>query len=103
MTMLRPERIEAVPPETARVTQAAFPKGNVYLRLADEMGPLFTDEQLADLYPTHGQPSLAPWRLAFVTVLQFAENLSDRQAADAVRSRIDWKYVLRLELIDSGF
>lgn len=101
--MLRPERIEAVPVDTARVAQAAFPKGNVYLRLADKMGPLFTDEQFADLSPTHGQPSLAPWRLAFVTVLQFAENLSDRQAAEAVRSRIDWEYVLRLELTDCGF
>src|SRR6185437_11487240 len=48
-------------------------------------------------------PSLAPWRLILTTILQFAEDLSDRQAADAVRSRIDWKYVLRLELTDPGF
>ena len=50
-----------------------------------------------------GQPALSPWRLALVTVMQYAENLTDRQAADAVRSRIDWKYALGLELTDCGF
>jgi transposase len=50
-----------------------------------------------------GQPAQPPWRLALVTLLQFAEGLSDRQAANAVRSRIDWKYALRLELTDPGF
>lgn len=89
--MLRSEPIAAVPEETVRVARAAFPKGNLYMRVADEMGPLFTDERFADLYPNHGQPSLALWRLILTTVLQFAEDLSDRQAADAVRSRIDWK------------
>jgi transposase len=71
--------------------------------LADELGTLFTDEDFAPLFPRHGQPALAPWRLALVTILQFAEGLSDRQAADALRSRIDWKYVTRLELSDPGF
>lgn len=101
--MLRPQPIEPVPTETLRVAQAAFPKGHRYLRLADELGILFTDTLFTDLFPTHGQPALAPWRLALVSILQFAEGLSDRQAADAVRSRIDWKYVLRLELTDPGF
>jgi Transposase DDE domain/Transposase domain (DUF772) len=101
--MLRPMRIEAVPPQTARVAHAAFPKGNRYLKLADEMETLFTDDTFQALFPTHGQPALPPWRLALVTLLQFAEGLSDRQAADAVRSRIDWNYVLRIELTDAGF
>jgi transposase len=35
--------------------------------------------------------------------LQFAERRSDQQAADAVRSRIDWKYLLALPLSDAGF
>jgi transposase len=35
--------------------------------------------------------------------MQFAESLSDRQAAEAVRARIDWKYALSLPLNDSGF
>jgi transposase len=101
--MLRPMPIEPIPPETARIARAAFPKGNRYLRLADEMETLFSDSTFLALFPTHGQPALPPWRLALVTLLQFAEGLSDRQAAEAVRSRIDWKYVLRLELTDPGF
>src|SRR5207248_1613896 len=63
----------------------------------------FEDENFVQLYPKRGQPGIAPWRLALVTVLQFLENLSDRQAADAVRARIDWKYALGLELTDPGF
>src|SRR4051812_47190855 len=101
--MLRPQPIGPVPDETARIAHAAFPKGHPYLRLADKLGDLFTDETFASLFPTHGQPAFTPWRLALVTLLQFAEGLADRPAADAVRSRIDWKYVLRLELADPGF
>jgi transposase len=101
--MLRPMPIEPIPPETARIARAAFPKGSRYLRLADELDTLFTDEAFGALFPTLGQPACPPWRLALVTILQFAEGLSDRQAAPAVRSRIDWKYALRLELTDSGF
>src|SRR2546430_1910054 len=95
--------IEPIPPETARIARAAYPKGNRYLRLADELDPLFTADAFLALCPTHGQPALPPWRLALVTLLQCAEGLSDRQAAEAVRSRIDWTYVLRLELTDPGF
>lgn len=101
--MLQARPIDPIPVDTARVAHAAFPKGHPYLRLADELGNLFTDEDFASLFPCHGQPALAPWRLALVTILQFAEGLSDRQAADALRGRIDWKYVARLELIDPGF
>jgi transposase len=101
--VLRLQPIAPVPEETARVARAAFPKGHPYLRLADELGDLFADELFVKLFPALGQPALAPWRLALVTILQFAEGLSDRRAADAVRSRIDWKYVLRLELTDAGF
>jgi transposase len=101
--MLRPSPIGPLPAETARVARAAFPKGHPYLTLADELGTLFTDEQFVTLFPARGQPALAPWRLVLVSILQFADGLSDRQAADAVRSRIDWKYVLRLDLADPGF
>ena len=101
--MLRRMPSQPLPPETARIARAAFPKSHRYLRVADELDSLFTDEAFLALYPTHGQPAQPPWRLALVTLLQFAEGLSDRQAANAVRSRIDWKYVLRLELTDPGF
>jgi transposase len=100
---LQPSLISPVPELTARVAHAAFPKGNPYLRLRDELGAVFRDGDFADLYPRRGQPALPPWKLALVTVMQFAEDLSDRRAADAVRGRIDWKYALGLELDDPGF
>jgi len=81
-----------IPEETARVAHAACPKGTLAMRLRDALGELYQDEQFAALYPVEGQPAYEPWRLAVVTVLQYAENLTDRQAADAVRERIDWKY-----------
>jgi transposase len=95
---LRPEPIGPVPEETARVARAAFPRGSIWLRLRDELGTVYQDEAFAPLFPTHGRPAEAPWRLALVTVLQFAEGLSDRQAAEAVRARLDRKYLLGLEL-----
>ena len=85
--------IPAVPDETARITQAAFLHGTLLVQIRDALGTLYTDEDFADLFPSHGQPEEAPWRLALVSVLQFMEGLTDRQAADAVRSRLDWKYV----------
>jgi transposase len=100
---LPPQSIAPVPEETVMVARAAFPKGNVYMQMRDEFGSLYTDAMFADLYPKDGQPAVRPWRLALVTVMQFAENLSDRQAADAVRDRIGWKYALSLELTDAGF
>src|SRR4051812_21112162 len=100
---LRPQTCPEVPASTATVARAAFPRGNPYLRLRDALGTVFSDAQFAPLFPSRGQPAEAPWRLALVTVLQFAENLSDRRAAEAVRGRIDWKYLLGLELADPGF
>jgi transposase len=91
---LHPTAIPPVPAETARVAHAAFPKGNRYVEMRDVLGTIYTDELFADLYPSYGQPAHAPWRLALVTVFPFAEGLSDRQAAEAVRARIDWKYAL---------
>ncbi|MBV8868569.1 MAG: transposase, partial [Acetobacteraceae bacterium] len=85
---LRPTPSGSVPATTAAVARAAFPRGNPYMRLRDALGPVFTDQQFAALFPSHGQPAEAPWRLALVTLLQYAENLSDRRAADAARGRI---------------
>ena len=100
---LHPTPIGEIPAETVRIARAAFPKGSLVTRLRDEFSVIYQDEDFGRLYPDRGQPALAPWRLALVTVLQFLENLSDRQAADAVRARIDWKYALGLELTDPGF
>ena len=100
---LTPSPIEPVPEETARVARAIFPKGNRYLLLRDTLGTLFTDPLFADLFPPRGQPALAPWRLALITLVQYIEGLPDRQAAEAVRTRIDLKYALGLSLTDPGF
>ena len=100
---LRASLVNCLPEDTARVARAAFPKGNAYLRVHDVLGPLYTNPQFADLFPKDGQPAIAPAQLALVTIFQFAEGLSDRQAADAVRGRIDWKYALCLPLEDAGF
>jgi transposase len=86
---LHPEPIGEIPPETIRIARAAFPKGTVVMRLRDEVSELYRGEDFGRFYPKRGQPAFAPWRLALVTVLQFLEQLSDRQAAEAVRSRID--------------
>ena len=74
----------------ARIAPAAFPKGHPYLHAADERGEVFADRAFAALFPRRGQPATAPWRLTLATILQFAEGLSDRQAADAVHARLDW-------------
>jgi transposase len=100
---LHPHVIAPVPDETARVAHAAFPKGHPYLTFRDVLGTIFQDEDFTALFPAWGQPALSPWRLALVTIMQFRENLADRQAAEAVRARIDWKYLLSLELTDPGF
>jgi len=100
---LHPQVLCPIPEETARVARAAYPKGNLYMRIRDELGTLYEDEAFAHLFPRCGQPAEAPWRLLLVCLMQFAEGLSDQQAADAVRGRLDWKYMLSLELTDPGF
>jgi transposase len=100
---LKPSPIPPIPTVTACVAHAAFPHGNVVMQLRDALGTIYTDETFADLFPTHGQPAEAPWRLALVTVFQFMEGLTDRQAAEALRDRLAWKYALSLELTDAGF
>jgi transposase len=100
---LHPSLIEPVPEQTAQIAHAAFPKGSPYLTLRDELGTLYCDDDFSTLFPVSGQSAFPPWRLALVTILQFRESLSDRQAAEAVRARIDWKYLLGLELADPGF
>jgi transposase len=100
---LRAPLFYQIPEQTVSVAQAAFPQGNPYMRMRDALGPIYTNPDFAQLFPKDGQPAEAPAHLALVTVMQFAEGLSDSQAADAVRGRIDWKYALALELTDPGF
>jgi transposase len=100
---LHPHVIAPVPEDTVRIARAAFPNGTPYMTLRDVLGTIFQDQDFLVLFPNNGHPGLPPWRLALVTIMQFRENLADRQAAEAVRARIDWKYLLGLELTDPGF
>lgn len=100
---MRPTDLLEIPSETIEVAKAAFPDGNLYMQLRDELGIIYHDHDFADLFPKKGQPALSPWQLVLVCIMQFIDNLSDRQAADAVRARIDWKYALSLPLRDPGF
>ncbi len=101
--MLKVHAVPEIPAETERIARLAFPKGSLAMKLRDELGMIYTDEEFQDLFPARGQPAESPARLALVTVLQFVEGLTDRQAAEAVRGRIDWKYALGLELSNPGF
>jgi transposase len=100
---MQPQPIGPVPQDTVRVARAAFPKGNVYMQMRDVLGSIYDDKDFSELFEVRGRPAITPWRLALVTVMQFSEGLSDRQAAEAVRARIDWKYALGLRLSDPGF
>jgi transposase len=73
------------------------------MQMREELGTIYDDDLFASVYAEVGQPAIAPWRLALRSRMQFAENLSDRQEACAVRARIDWEYALSLPLDDSGF
>ncbi|MBW4442079.1 MAG: hypothetical protein KME10_12735 [Plectolyngbya sp. WJT66-NPBG17] len=92
--LLQPQAVPPIPEETACVARAAFVKGNRYMRMRDELGVFFSDQDFVQLYPNCRHAAETPWRLALITIVQFAENLSDHQAADADRARIDWKYAL---------
>lgn len=93
----------AIPEETARLARTICPKGTLYMHIRDQLGIIYENESFASLFSTRGQPAEAPWRLALVCIFQFIEGLTDRQAAEAVQQRIDWKYALALELSDPGF
>ena len=101
---LKPQTNHAIPELTKKVAHAAFAKrDNIYMKMRDELGSIYADEQFVHLYGKRGKPAEAPANLAMVTLFQYVEDLSDRAAADAVRSRIDFKYALGLALDDEGF
>jgi transposase len=100
---MQPQPWPEVPADTARVARSAFRKGALAIRARDELGAWYDDEAFGAVYGVRGKPGISPAQLAMVTVLQSAENLTDRQAADAVRGRLDWKYCLGLPLEDEGF
>lgn len=101
---LHPQDMSQIPENTVQVARKSFPKGNIYMKMREEIGILYKDEDFVTLYSADcGQGGISAGQLALVTVMQFVEGLTDRQAADAVRGHIDWKYALSLELDDPGF
>src|SRR6201993_5314818 len=100
---MQPHPWPEVPAGTAKIARRAFRKGSLAMRARDELGAWYQDEAFGVTYGTRGAPGISPAQLAMVTVLQFTEDLTDRQAADAVRGRLDWKYCLGLALDDEGF
>ena len=100
---LHPQSVKPIPALTKEVALMALSKDNLYMMMRDRLGTFYNDWEFADLFPAKGQPATSPWRLALITVMQFVEGLTDRQAANAVASRIDWKYALSLELTDKSF
>jgi len=100
---LNPMPWPEIPALTGQVARAAFPKGNLAMRIRDELGAVYADERFTAAFGVRGRPGISPGQLMMVTVLQFSENLTDRQAADAVRDRVSWKYALGLDLEDRGF
>ena len=101
--VLHPHGIKPIPPLTKEIAHKAFPKGNLYMTLRDELGLFYDDDDFAELYSSEGQPALRPGNLALICVMQYIANLSDRGTVEAVASRIDWKYALGLELSEPGF
>ncbi|MBK8046168.1 MAG: transposase [Anaerolineales bacterium] len=92
-----------MPAFTALVVRSALPRGDAYLRLRDAIVPLFCDAEFADLFAAQDPSVETLWRLALMTALAFAENLTDRQVADVVATHLNWKYVLGLELHTQSF
>ncbi|MFF1908291.1 transposase [Kitasatospora sp. NPDC058218] len=100
---LRPRSGEQVPSLTAKIARAGNPGGTTAMRVRDQLDGLWCDEDFAGWYPRYGRPGISPAQLATVCVPQFLLGLSDRQAAEAVRCRIDFKYAMAMELDDPGF
>lgn len=103
MTLHARDRLK-IPELTVKIARNTFRKGNVYMTMRDELDIRYKDNDFVELFTSvQGRPAESPGMLALVTVMQYAEGLTDRQAAEAVRGRIDWKYALGLALDDTGF
>jgi transposase len=100
---LKVRPVPAIPDDIATVVRQILPATHALVVLGERLTDFISDEGFADLYPAEGKPALSPALLALVTVLQYWEFLSDRQAAHMVIARLDWKYALHLSLTYAGF
>ena len=92
-----------MPEETRRIGKNLLDKGDPFRLIGDQLFEKLNEEEFADLYSSEGKPGISPVILAFVSVFEFMERLADRQAAQALRMRLDWKYALHLPLDYKGF
>jgi transposase len=99
---LKPQPPRPMPEETANVVGSLLPTDSPYKLVGDELYEQYNEADYVDLYHTEGKPGISPVDLAFVTAFQFMENLSDREAAEALRLRLNWKYALHLPLDYAG-
>jgi transposase len=100
---MQPRPWPDVPELTARMARSSSRQGNLAMRIRDELGEVYADARFAGAFGVRGRPGISPGQLMMASVLQFSEDLTDRQAAEAVRDRMTWKYALGLELEDPGF
>ncbi len=91
-----------IPEKTAKVADKAFKKGNVYVEMRKAIGTIYADETFGHLFSYKGRRAESPGNLALIIVMQYREKLSDREAAESVGTRIDWKYLLGLEIEEEG-
>jgi len=92
-----------MPAETERIGRKLLKENDVYRLIGDRLFEQLNEEEYADLYSAEGKPGISPILLAFLSVFQFMEKLADRQAVNALRMRLDWKYALHLPLEYEGF
>ena len=85
---MQPRPWPDVPGLTAKVARSSFPKGNLAMRIREELGEVYADTRFAAAFGVRGRPGISPGQLMMASVLQFTGNLTDRQAADAVRDRV---------------
>jgi hypothetical protein len=97
---MQPRPWPDVPELTAKMARSSSRQGNLAMRIRDELGEVYADARFAGAFGVRGRPGISPGQLMMASVLQFSEDLTDRQAAEAVRDRMTWKYALGLELED---
>ena len=77
---------DVIPEETTRVARAAFPHSTRFMQRRDPLGTIYDHPAFEALSPQRGKPAEAPWRLALLTVMQDAADLSDRSRQRGTQS-----------------
>jgi uncharacterized membrane protein len=83
--------LAGIPAETAALGQKLLAPTNPYRVIGEHLADILDDAQFADLYDATGRAAISPSLLALVTLFQFMENIPDREAAEQVVVRLDWK------------